>query len=302
MTTVVVTAVGLGLGIIGVIVALNPAAPTLRAALARLDGPPSRIAGPPDAALPGSQDRIDRYLAGRLAAAATERDDLRTWLMPLLALTGGSIQELCGEVLLGASVGLVLPGLWWLVVTAGGVHVPLAIPVWVGLALAGLGGLVPIAILRGKAKQARRAARRVVGSFLNLVVLSLAGGMGIEGALHASAQMGEDKVSGQILTSLVLAQDAGQPPWDALERLGAELGIPELEELAAAVGLAGAEGARIRLTLAAKAKSIRQHDLAEAESEANAVTERLFLPGVFLLVGFLVFIAYPAVARISAGL
>jgi tight adherence protein C len=75
-----------------------------------------------------------------------------------------------------------------------------------------------------------------------------------------------------------------------------------LEELAAAVGLAGAEGARIRLTLAAKAKSIRQHDLAEAESDANAVTERLFLPGVFLLVGFLVFIAYPAVARISAGL
>jgi tight adherence protein C len=311
MTTVVVTAVGLGLGIIGLIVALNPATPTLRAALARLDGPPSRtagmagfagFAGQPDAARPGSQDRIDRYLAGRLAAAATERDDLRAWLMPLLALTGVSIQELCGEVLLGASVGLVLPGLWWLVVTAGGVHIPLTIPVWVGLALAGLGGLVPIGLLRGKANQARRAARRVVGSFLNLVVLSLAGGMGIEGALHASAQMGEDKVSGQILTSLVLAQDAGQPPWDALEHLGVELGIPELEELAAAVGLAGAEGARIRLTLAAKAKSIRQHDLAEAESEANAVTERLFLPGVFLLVGFLLFIAYPAVARISAGL
>jgi hypothetical protein len=302
MTTAVVTAVGLGLGIIGVIIALNPVPPTLRAALADLDRLPRQIAGGTEALAQESKGRVDRYLAGRLASVAIERDDVRSWLSPLLALTGASVQELCGEILLGASVGLVLPGLWWLVVTAGGVHVPLALPVWVGLLLAGLGGLVPILLLQGRAKQARRSARRVVGSFLNLVVLSLAGGMGIEGALHASAQMGEDKVSGQILTSLVLAQDAGQPPWAALDHLGRELGIAELEELAAAVGLAGAEGARIRLTLAAKAKSIRQHDLAEAESDANAVTERLFLPGVFLLVGFLVFIAYPAVARISAGL
>jgi hypothetical protein len=125
--------------------------------------------------------------------------------------------------------------------------------------------------------------------------------MGIEGALHASASIGENAVSGRILTSLALAQDAGQPPWDALDHLGRDLGIAELTELAAAVGLAGAEGARIRLTLVAKANSIRRHELAEAESEANSVTERLFLPGVFLLVGFLVFIAYPAVARISAG-
>jgi hypothetical protein len=103
-------------------------------------------------------------------------------------------------------------------------------------------------------------------------------------------------------SALVLAQDSGETPWDALDRLGRELGLNELTELAAAVGLAGTEGARIRATLAAKAGSIRRHNLASAESEANAVTERLFLPGVFLLVGFLAFVAYPAVARISAGL
>ena len=302
MTTVVVTAVGFGLGILGMIVALNPPAPTLRAALARLDRPLTRVVPHPDSGSRGSEVRFDRYLTGRLATLAFEREDLSTWLAPLFALTGVSIQALASEVLLGASVGLVLPGLWWLVVTAGGVHVPLVIPLWSGLVLAGAGGFVPIALFRGKAKRARRVARRTVGSFLNLVVLSLAGGMGIEGALHASAQMGQDAVSEKILTALVLAQDAGQPPWDAIDRLGTELGIPELEELAAAVGLAGAEGARIRLTLAAKAKSIRQHDLAEAESEANAVTERLFLPGVLLLIGFLIFIAYPAVARISSGL
>jgi len=189
-----------------------------------------------------------------------------------------------------------------MVVNLGGAHLPFTVPLGAALVLGCAGGGVPILVLRSKALRARRSARRVVGSFLNLVVLCLAGGMGIEGALHASARMEEDVVSARILNSLIVAQDSGESPWDALDNLGHDLGLNELKELAAAVGLAGTEGARIRRTLAAKASSIRRHDLAEAESEANRVTERLFLPGVFLLIGFLVFIAYPAVARISAGL
>jgi pilus assembly protein TadC len=274
----------------------------LRAALGQLE---RRLVETPDlaGAIPGRPGvRLDRYPARWLARVASERADVRSWLWPLLAITDGSLERLCGEVVLGASVGLVLPGLWWMIVTAGGVDLSISIPLWVGVVLSLGGGLFPILVLTSAAKRAKRSARRVVGSFLNLVVLCLAGGMGIEGALHASASIGEDAVSGRILTSLALAQDAGQPPWDALDNLGRDLGIAELTELAAAVGLAGAEGARIRLTLVAKANSIRRHELAEAESEANSVTERLFLPGVFLLVGFLVFIAYPAVARITAGL
>ena len=85
-------------------------------------------------------------------------------------------------------------------------------------------------------------------------------------------------------------------------RLGDELGIPELREVAAAVGLAGTEGAQIRATLIAKAASIRRHELSESEAQANAVTQRLFLPGIVLLLGFLVFIGYPAVERILSGL
>jgi hypothetical protein len=69
-----------------------------------------------------------------------------------------------------------------------------------------------------------------------------------------------------------------------------------------AVSLAGTEGARVRSTLAAKAASIRRHELADAETDANTITERLFIPGVLLLIGFVIFIGYPAVARLTAGL
>ena len=68
------------------------------------------------------------------------------------------------------------------------------------------------------------------------------------------------------------------------------------------MSLAGTEGARIKSTLAAKAASIRRHELADAEADANTISERLFIPGVLLLIGFLIFIGYPAVARLTAGL
>jgi tight adherence protein C len=79
------------------------------------------------------------------------------------------------------------------------------------------------------------------------------------------------------------------------------LGIDELSDLAAAAGLAGTEGAKVRSTLAARAATIRRHELANAEAEANALTEKLFIPGVFLLIGFLVFVGYPAFTRIALG-
>jgi hypothetical protein len=104
-----------------------------------------------------------------------------------------------------------------------------------------------------------------------------------------------------MLAALSLCRDSGDPPWEALTRLGEELGIEELGELAATAGLAGMEGAKVRATLAARAATIRRHELANAESEANALTERLFIPGAFLLVGFLIFIGYPAFTRIASG-
>jgi tight adherence protein C len=302
MTVVVVSALGSALGLVGLVLALRPASPSLRAALLELEGQPAGLSRGADDRSQRSSKRADALLAEKLAATASEREFVRTRIWPLLKITDTSIEELCGQVLLGASVGVVLPGVCWIVVSAGGVHLPFAVPLWAGLAVGGCGGLLPVLVLHSEARQAKQSARNVVGSFLNLVVLCLAGGMGIEGALHASARIGDDEVSDKILNALVLAQDAGEPPWDALDDLGRNIGVSELSELAAAVGLAGAEGARIRLTLAAKASSIRRHDLADAESQANAVTERLFLPGVFLLVGFLLFIGYPAVARISAGL
>jgi tight adherence protein C len=72
--------------------------------------------------------------------------------------------------------------------------------------------------------------------------------------------------------------------------------------LAASVSLAGTEGAKVRASLAAKAASLRTHELAEAETADQAATERMSLPVVLLFAGFLVFLGYPAVEKVLTGL
>jgi hypothetical protein len=66
------------------------------------------------------------------------------------------------------------------------------------------------------------------------------------------------------------------------------------------VSLAGSHGARIRASLAAKADTLRGHQVAETEAAAEAATERMTIPVAVLLLGFLLFIAYPAVSQITS--
>ncbi len=301
MTLVVVAAFGCGLGITALIRSMRPAPSPLHTRLSPLDraelGDPGRAAGQETAS------RRARSAAGRrLAAAMTDH----AWTPPrvtrALALTRTALPDICGQATVTAAIGGVAMPAAWALAMFGGAHLPISLPLWAAIVGAGAGWLVPFAAVLRDARVARRELRRTVGVYLDLVVLCLAGGMGVEGALHAAADVTESPSSSRIVEVLEHARHAGESPWSALGELGSELGVSELTELAGAVTLAGTEGTRVRATLTAKATSIRRHELAEAETEANTVTERLFLPAVLLLVGFLVFLGYPAIARISTGL
>lgn len=295
MIAVVLAGLGSGIALLGLVAAWRPAPPSVASLLQTLDGPRS-----PGAAT-GSGSRPDRVLGLRLARSFGARGWIPDTVSSWSAAAGTPLDDLGAEVVLCGLSGVLLPPLVALVARVGGVSVPLTLPAGSSLVL-GLGGAVlPILVVRHAATGARRSARAAVAGYLDLVVLCLAGGMGIEGALHAAAGIADDRFSLDVAAALDNARTAGDTPWNALSSLGDRLGITELGELAAAVRLAGTEGARIRSTLSVKAASIRRHELAEAETEANAVTERLFLPGVFLLVGFLLFVGYPAVARITGS-
>jgi hypothetical protein len=189
----------------------------------------------------------------------------------------------------------------WVALFALGYQEPLGAALVAALVAVPLGAVLTVTSLLRRAAARRRHFRVVVGSFVDLVVLSLAGGVGIDGALFAASQVTPDWAARRMARALLTARDGGVAPWAALAEVGTTLGVPELVELANTVQLAGTEGARIRQSLTARGASLRRHEQADAESAANAMTERLFFPGALLLLGFLVFIGFPAVHRILGG-
>lgn len=220
----------------------------------------------------------------------------------LLLLAGRSATEHLGAKAVLALVGLLLAPCWVALVALGGVAVPA--PLWMGgmLALGAGGWLLPELSLRSEAARRRRDFLTALGSFLDLVVISLAGGAGVESAMADAVKVGRGDAFARLRDALEGTRLTGETPWAALGRLGDELDVPPLCELAASASLAGTEGARVRASLSAKAAALRARQLADAESEASSTTEAMAVPTVLLLVGFLILIGYPAIDTVLTGL
>jgi hypothetical protein len=197
--------------------------------------------------------------------------------------------------MLGASPGAAVVAL-----TATGLVT--GVPPTVGLVTLAIGAaagwVYARADLASDAERARRGFRHALACYLELVTILMAGGAGVETAMFDAAEAGRGTAFTQMRSALVSAQARHDPPWRALGQLGARLGIDELEELEAAMTLAG-EGAQVRDSLAAKASAIRLKDVAQLESEAHARSETMVLPVVLMFAGFLVLIGYPALAALS---
>jgi Flp pilus assembly protein TadB len=181
-------------------------------------------------------------------------------------------------------------------------HLPIAAPGWVSLLLASAGFLAPALSVRTEAARRRRDFRHALGAFLDLVVIGLAGGAGVDAALSDAAATGTGWAFTQIRQAIESARLTRVAAWVTLGRLGRELAIDELTELSDSVCLAGTEGARIRASLEAKAAALRARQLNDAEGRAAAATERMGMPVVLLFTGFLIFVGYPAIAQVMTGL
>jgi hypothetical protein len=223
------------------------------------------------------------------------------FLLPYLAITRQTLEGLAWKMLVLGGICLLGPPALWLASQSAGVSTPVEVPLLLALVVAPVGVSLPIIGVIDQGRERQRHFRVVVSSFVDLVVLGLAGGVGVEGALFAASRVSGDWAARRMARVLLKARDTGQSPWVALGQLGVEIGVPELVELSTTLQLAGTEGARIRQSLSARAVSLRRHEQADAESAANAMTERLFLPGALLLVGFLLFVGYPAFSRILGG-
>ena len=288
MTVMVLLGAGTGLGLALLAVWLVPPAPALGTQLARLTAPAN-------AADRGSwlAPAIRLLHAAGLPTRSTARD---------LVVLERPVQDHLAEKATLALAGLLTPTLGALAATALDINVGFRVPAIAAIACAAAGFWIPDHRVRHCAVRQRRDFRHALSAFLDLVVISLAGGAGVDSALTDAANTGQGWAFTQIRRALAAAHLTRTTPWDALRRLGRDIDIPELAELAASISLAGTEGATVRHSLHAKAAALRARQLTDGESDASADTERMSIPVMALFFGFLCFITYPAMTQVLTGI
>ena len=286
--------VGLGLFLLGR--ALFPPRPSLAVVLARVNG---GLPEPPATVAPAS-----RWSArvGPPLARAFERSGISVGqLGPDLAVLERSVEDHMALRAAGAVAGVAVVAGIGLLAALVGMSLSLLTLAWLAVAGALVGFVVPDTLARRQALARRAGFRQALAFFLDLVIVVLAGGAGVNSAVRQASEAGDGWAYLQIRDALARGRIRREPPWVVLGQLGTELGIIELEELAAAVSLAEREGASVRQSLTAKAASIRDHQLADVEAAASSATVRMAAPLVLLGLGFCAFILYGAVTSVFVG-
>lgn len=240
------------------------------------------------------RDRIARRALRLLETLGYRLDGLNRDL----AVLDQALERHALDKVMLAWIGLVLPTGFVSVAAAGGVHFPVALAIALALGGSVAGFVIPDVRLRRAATQRRRELRAALSSYLELVVITLAGGAGTETALFEAASVGTGPAYAALRGALESCRYSGSTPWSAFAHLGQRLGVEELTEFAAAASLAGEHGAPVRDSLIAKAASMREHQLATAESDAESATEQMTIPLMMLLAGFVGFLGYPAFIRV----
>lgn len=281
---------GTGVGLWSLAVWAVPPRRPLRQVLAQLT-PPVPAPSLPEARAEGWTGRIGRPFTTALRGLGLPGARLRRDL----AITARDADTHLARKAAFAVLGLLAPPVAAGLLAAAGAPTGVAMPALGALLLAAVGFLLPDVQLHAEATRRRHDFRHALSAYLDLVVITLAGGAGVDGALTDAARIGRGWAFTQLRRTLDGAQLTRTTPWAALRQLGADLDIPELGELAASASLAGTEGARLRASLATRAQTLRTHLLTDTDAAARAATERMALPWGLLFLGFLTFIGYPAV-------
>lgn len=290
-----------GMGALTMVLQFDRGTGTAAAELARMDAARSRNRRQ-DSLTADRRHEGESMRTRRIGASVWTALETRGWRVPAgvradLSVMGRSVETHLGMSVLAGVAGLFAPSLMLApAVIFFGLNP--SIPLWLALAGAAAGVVLTTAQLATQAVDRRRDFRHVVGAFLDLVAMNLAGGRGVPEALSSASQLSDGWAMVRLRDTIESARLQGITPWAALGDLGEEMAVEELRDLAAALALVAEDGAQVRDSLSARAASMRQRELADTESRAAQRSQSMLVAQLLLCVGFLIFLIYPAISEI----
>ncbi|MBA0049770.1 type II secretion protein F [Streptomyces sp. AJS327] len=283
-----------GIGLTVLVLGMRPPRANLRTLLRSLEAP----------AIPNSEaSRAGRSWAVRLGSPGVPMAKALGWppaaVRADLEVCGTDVEVHLAEKTACAVAGLIAP---WLALGVYGVGVGRWPGSWMSLAtsviFAAVLFFVPDLAIRQRARDRQAQMRHTLALVLDLTVIALAGGAGVHQALQQATEAPRGWAASKLRHAWTLATTTRTSPWRHMAEVGRKTHVPELCEIASTLDLAGSEGAKIRVSLDAKARAMRKRRLADLEGEAQAATERMSLPLVGLFAAFLILIGYPALAHV----
>ena len=216
-----------------------------------------------------------------------------------LHLRGLSTDRFYTYKVLGMALGLTLPSLIGvLLLLVSGTS--LALPVVAGLVLGVLGYFVPDIVIGRGASTTGADATEALLTFVDLVTLERLANSSATQSLHAAATVSDQAVFVAIRGSLQRSRLEPRAPFAELKRLGDELELPALCDIADVMKLDDS-GASLSEALRARVKELRDAHLTQAKIEATTVSERMtFLMVIPSLIFGLLFLVPPLLRMLSS--
>lgn len=286
----------IGLGVVLLVTRLMPAEPDLAEALSRLTPARGRTGPVATTAAATGKERVGVWAIKALPPAMWVRTPTRE-----LALLRIPLARFYGDKLTFAFLGLLIPPVLSFFFGLIGLGFPVVIPAAASLGLAVVMFFLPNYNAIDDAKEARLEFTRALGAYIDLVALERLNGSGVRQAMEAAAEVGDSWVFTRLSEELTRSRWSGLPPWDALHTLADELGLPELDDFADIMRLSGEEGASVYTNLRARSAAMRTAMLNDEITEANAVGERMTIPGSLLGVIFMALLVAPSLLRMFSN-
>lgn len=282
-----------GAGVYVLVRALIPTQPSLAAAVDHLTTTPQETSRALDAPPEGLEERLgswaERALT-QLPLIVTPRRDL--------ALIGWSTRTFYGKKVKAALSGFAMPVIFTAVAYLLQFQLPIIGSVGAMLVLGVVFFFLPDLEVRQKASEERQHYSKVLASYVDFVALARSGGAGPAQAMTEAASIGDHELFIRIRQLIERSRLRGTDSWNDLRELGEEIGVHDLNEIADIIRLSGEEGASIKENLHARARSMRNAQLRDEQSAANAQSERLAAPVAMLAITFIALLIAPALLNL----
>lgn len=240
------------------------------------------VRGPVGMQNASGRDRLLSELERRMSWSKVEQD---------LALLGISREQHLTNRVISAVGGM---GLSFVIFVIAGGSLNFGVLLILMMACATGGWFFPMLRLKERSVAARRDWRRALTGMVELIRALVSAGSDIRSASVLASRSGTSPLLSELRRRVEQAVSRNEPLEGVFAALGAEIGVPELVDIASLMEMVNSGGIDPRLTMEAKSSTLRTAELADLRAEVAASTQHMSFPLVMMAFSFVTFLGYPA--------